>query len=475
MWQAIEKFYSCVIHASATTRPARVIVPGNATVIGPLTRTLQAAFSGSIIAVDRLEGSGLNVCGGYQPSDRPCCGIINATARPFVPLGIAQLHVSWHYTMDGHERRSMRSFVYANHGFDPALLPDTVMFVTSGNSPSNGRRLDGEADVVHALRDHLARSHPELKFAEGSLGDLSFAEEVRLLRRTRVLVSLFGSALHGCRLLPPGSIVVEIHGALKEDWHAPGYAALCANSMRLYWIGLAAQNAVPAFMSASAHSKKSNASYRLSADYATARINSSELLRVIDAGLRADWHSALRSYPLPVFGAIKGEHAMNAHAIRSGVKSALWGGTMKALLGLPQYRTKPWWLLPDGWNSMRPQLGGGPPPTPTPTLEPHLSVRDRSHLPPLLRPSPPIPPPPSGGLPSGISGGFRPKENKAQRAAAHHTQRSSKLVQHLAIDMQGLDILQIALLFLIATSCIMLAGRVIAYMSAASRARSRGS
>ena len=40
---------------------------------------------------------------------------------------------------------------------------------------------------------------------------------MRLLRRTRVYVALFGAALASCRLLPPGAIVVQISGALKGE------------------------------------------------------------------------------------------------------------------------------------------------------------------------------------------------------------------------------------------------------------------
>eukprot|EP00966_Prymnesium_polylepis_P243925 5641632-Prymnesium_polylepis.3 len=43
------------------------------------------------------------------------------------------------------------------------------------------------------------------------------ARQVRLLRRARVFISLFGSALHNCRLLHEGALVLELHGALRND------------------------------------------------------------------------------------------------------------------------------------------------------------------------------------------------------------------------------------------------------------------
>ena len=51
----------------------------------------------------------------------------------------------------------------------------------------------------------------------------------------------FGSSLHNCRLMRPGSLVVEIHAALKNDF-GPGddhmYANLCGD-LGLRWVGYA--------------------------------------------------------------------------------------------------------------------------------------------------------------------------------------------------------------------------------------------
>ena len=51
----------------------------------------------------------------------------------------------------------------------------------------------------------------------------------------------FGSSLHNCRLMRPGSLVVEIHAALKNDF-GPGddhmYAKLCGD-LGMRWVGYA--------------------------------------------------------------------------------------------------------------------------------------------------------------------------------------------------------------------------------------------
>lgn len=102
----------------------------------------------------------------------------------------------------------------------------------------NGRRLDAEELLASGLRalasEFTANGHrsngqqPSLRFEWVDITKLSFAEEIRLLRRTRVFVSLFGSSLHNCRWLPAEAVVVEIHGALKHDWRDSGYVRAIA-------------------------------------------------------------------------------------------------------------------------------------------------------------------------------------------------------------------------------------------------------
>ena len=63
----------------------------------------------------------------------------------------------------------------------------------------------------------------------------------------QVFISLFGSTLHNCRFLPPEAVVLEIHGALKNDVGPPDwylYYNLCQRVMGLRWVGFAASNAM---------------------------------------------------------------------------------------------------------------------------------------------------------------------------------------------------------------------------------------
>lgn len=46
------------------------------------------------------------------------------------------------------------------------------------------------------------------------VGGLSYADEIRLFARTKVLISLFGSSLHNVRYMHPETVVIEIRGSV---------------------------------------------------------------------------------------------------------------------------------------------------------------------------------------------------------------------------------------------------------------------
>ena len=75
----------------------------------------------------------------------------------------------------------------------------------SSEKASNGRHVLDELGVVKQVREHLARAWPALELMHARLPELSFAQEVRLMRRAAVFISLFGSALHNCRWMRPGA------------------------------------------------------------------------------------------------------------------------------------------------------------------------------------------------------------------------------------------------------------------------------
>mmetsp|Transcript_17240 Transcript_17240/g.48020 ORF Transcript_17240/g.48020 Transcript_17240/m.48020 type:complete len:388 (-) Transcript_17240:151-1314(-) len=164
-------------------------------------------------------------------------------------------------------------------GLDSGLHTPPYLFTLVLNAQaSNGRRMQREIELTERLRqlvDNMNNaqreasrnatrgqaaagpaggggsiaqtSHADLEFRAVDLQSLSLVEELRLLSRTRVLVALFGSALHNCRLLAPPALVVEIHGALISD-HGESdvwlYARLCTE-MGHRWVGVPVPNALP--------------------------------------------------------------------------------------------------------------------------------------------------------------------------------------------------------------------------------------
>merc|ERR1712070_584879 len=83
---------------------------------------------------------------------------------------------------------------------------------------SNGRIIVEEDAVAHAIAKVFARRRPRWEFKHSSLQALSYRSELRLFRRTKFFISLFGGAL---RFLPADCVVLEIQGAMKgeTEWH----------------------------------------------------------------------------------------------------------------------------------------------------------------------------------------------------------------------------------------------------------------
>ena len=98
--------------------------------------------------------------------------------------------------------------------------------------------------AVRAVRAIVERERPSWTFKAISptRGVDAYREEVRTIARARVLVSLFGSSLHNARFMPNGSILVELHGALKQNWAWQNdhfYRDLCESELGVQWVGYA--------------------------------------------------------------------------------------------------------------------------------------------------------------------------------------------------------------------------------------------
>ena len=89
---------------------------------------------------------------------------------------------------------AMRHVVWANLGVY-SVVPDTVVFV-SNEGASNQRHIANEQAVADGVRRLVAHERPGWKFVHQRLETLSYANELRLMRRTTVLIALFGSAIH---------------------------------------------------------------------------------------------------------------------------------------------------------------------------------------------------------------------------------------------------------------------------------------
>ena len=95
---------------------------------------------------------------------------------------------------------SMRQTVWKSVGAERAK-PDTIVFASNLHA-SNGRGIANETGVALQLEGYFARRKPQWKFRYVALQEMEYADEIRLMRRTRLLITLFGSAQQNCRFLP---------------------------------------------------------------------------------------------------------------------------------------------------------------------------------------------------------------------------------------------------------------------------------
>lgn len=121
---------------------------------------------------------------------------------------------------------ALRSHVFAAH---PQLglggcASREVVFISSAKAASV-RRILHEDRLVAALRRTAAALSPPWSLTVLEPSALSYLDELSLLGGARVVIALFSSALHSCRFLAPGTTVIELHGALRDEYTDPGAEA----------------------------------------------------------------------------------------------------------------------------------------------------------------------------------------------------------------------------------------------------------
>ena len=123
--------------------------------------------------------------------------------------------------------------------------PMTILYVRSRDWPTR-RSVHAEERVVDALAEWAAREHPYLRFVAEHVHKLGYAEEVAAFADARVLISLWGSALHNCRYMREGSTVVELLGALDGKYGDTAiYSQACARSAGLRHVPYGVPGAYP--------------------------------------------------------------------------------------------------------------------------------------------------------------------------------------------------------------------------------------
>jgi hypothetical protein len=139
---------------------------------------------------------------------------------------------------------SFRKAVYMSLGLGQAP-PGKILYIRSKKFQT--RRHVGEEDaVVQGLAQWAAAEHPQLNFSAEDVHRLPYAEEVARFADARVMISLWGSSIHNCRYMRPGTLVVELFGALGGKWGDTAlYAGVCADSCGLQHVPFGVPGAYP--------------------------------------------------------------------------------------------------------------------------------------------------------------------------------------------------------------------------------------
>lgn len=188
--------------------------------------------------------------------------------------------------------------------------PMTILYVRSSRWPTL-RSVAQEERVVAALGAWAAAEHPGLRFVAAHVHELSYADEVAAFADARVLISLWGSALHNCRYMRAGSVVVELYGALDGKFGDTAvYSRACAESAGLAHAPFPVAGAYPRRVCRSGkpctrvprNVPERELVYEVETDNVRARVQPSALVafmrRVFPADQCAlpDWASVLREY-----------------------------------------------------------------------------------------------------------------------------------------------------------------------------------
>ena len=159
---------------------------------------------------------------------------------------MANLIASEKPSKNGIYARAMRRIVWANLGVDTGVVADTALFVSNAGA-SNLRTITNEPEVAKALEQFFDSARPRVRFRYIGLESLTTKAEIRLLRRTRVYISLFGASLHNVQFLAEGALVVHIHTSLGNLKRTPQslhgdaafYLERYGTSLGLSWVDYA--------------------------------------------------------------------------------------------------------------------------------------------------------------------------------------------------------------------------------------------
>jgi hypothetical protein len=304
-WEYIHSFYCGIVRPRVGKRglkPLRVFLPAGVvncseefdmfiTLFGSIRA--QAALSYTLERAPWVPSCIGKGCYAHGGTPRELRGKVLLLSN--FPLGRERLYPEHH--------PGFRQAVYDSLGIGQGQ-PGTILYVRSRHLPT-GRSVGREAAVVQALAKWAAAEHPQLNFSAEDVHRLAYAEEVARFADARVMISLWGSSLHNCRYMRPGTLVVELFGALGGKWgDTTLYNNVCSHSCGLQHAPFGVPGAYPVMeqVERGGQTVWSNKGYEHSRDTRVARVDPKALVAFMRRVFPADpcelpdWLSVFREY-----------------------------------------------------------------------------------------------------------------------------------------------------------------------------------
>ena len=280
-----------LVDASQTRRCSAFAIPAIERRRGQLVYTeLATLLSNASLPI--VRAAWVPVC--FKSDDACCAG---------APSDNIVMHSVWPWTQTTEQTLALRAHVATALSL-PRAARASVVYVSSQHAIS-GRHIEREPWLIAKLNATARRLQLDFTVLTPEIG---YVDELRAFGGAKFAIALFGSALHNCRFMAPGATVIELHGALGNDFRHGGYWHICSCDLGLNYVGVRTTHAVPRVMESgdlafgpdppagtsdadAAHWRRRHNRYQLHAD-----VDSHVVANALERAARGELASLAREY-----------------------------------------------------------------------------------------------------------------------------------------------------------------------------------